>query len=139
MNNKISWVVSVVLVSYKDDGKVNILNCLRNVEAVSRHEAVGNVIEAVLKENPEHLLHCYTTMELQSDSQLTQNETYEALAMLMEKIEAAGASPELTDAVVIASDLRASIGNRWNPSSPERAKLIRDKMKTRTLISIGKL
>ena len=78
-------------------------------------------------------------MEFKSDSQLTQDETYEALGLVMEKIEASGASPELTDAVVIASDLRASIGNKWNPSSPERAKLVRDKMKVQKLITIGKL
>ena len=39
---------------------------------------------------------------------------YSALRMLGHKIEACGASPELTDAVSLCSDLSSAIGNKYN-------------------------
>lgn len=45
---------------------------------------------------------------------LTQDEIYAALGLAMQKIEAAGASAELTNAIVIVGDIRRAIGNRWN-------------------------
>ena len=52
--------MSVVLVRY-DNGVINITIVLRKVDAENRHEAVGNVIETELKENPEH---CYIAWSL---------------------------------------------------------------------------
>lgn len=65
---------------------------------------------------------------------LKQNELYDALGVAMEKIEMAGASPELTAAVVIVGDIRASIGNRWNPARPEAAEEVRKAIKADPLI-----
>lgn len=61
--------------------------------------------------------------------QLTQDEIFEALGLAMEKIEAAGASPELTAAGAIVGDIRAAVGNKWNPSRPESAQQVRAKLK----------
>lgn len=61
--------------------------------------------------------------------QLNQEELFEALVLLAQKIEECGASPELTDAVILASDLSASVGNRFNRSDPDRAKMVRAKLK----------
>lgn len=38
-----------------------------------------------------------------------------ALSELISRIERCGASPELTQAVTLCSDLMLSVGNRWNP------------------------
>ncbi|MCK4870776.1 MAG: hypothetical protein KAS93_06675 [Gammaproteobacteria bacterium] len=40
---------------------------------------------------------------------------YAALGEIVDRIEGCGASPELTHAVSFASDLRRSVGNRYNP------------------------
>lgn len=65
---------------------------------------------------------------------LEQKELYDALGVAMEKIEMAGASPQLTEAVVILGDIRASIGNRWNPPRPESAEQVRRAIKADSLI-----
>lgn len=41
---------------------------------------------------------------------------YPALRELVQRIERCGASPELTHAVTLCSDLASAIGNRWNRS-----------------------
>ena len=38
-----------------------------------------------------------------------------ALGELVDRIEVCGASPELTHAVTLASDLMRAVGNQWNP------------------------
>jgi len=60
---------------------------------------------------------------------LNQEELYAALGLAMEKIEAAGGSRELTDAVVIVGDIRQSIGNRWNRADEYAAQRVRDQIK----------
>ncbi len=47
---------------------------------------------------------------------IDQNTLYEALGEIVNRIEACGASPELTDAVSLASDLRQAVGNDFNPA-----------------------
>ena len=42
---------------------------------------------------------------------------YKALGEIVDKIEACGASPELTDAVSLTSDLRSAVGNEYNPAN----------------------
>lgn len=59
---------------------------------------------------------------------LIQEEIFEALGIAIDKIESAGASPQLTDAVILVSDLRAAIGNQFNPAQSERAKMVRAKL-----------
>ena len=39
------------------------------------------------------------------------------LGEIIDRIERCGASPELTNAVSLASDLRQAVGNQWNPSN----------------------
>ena len=46
---------------------------------------------------------------------LTQDELHAALGALINRIEACGASPELTAAVCLASDIRQAVGNEFNP------------------------
>lgn len=70
--------------------------------------------------------------------QLNQDELFEALSLLIQRIEACGASPALTDAVVLASDISASVGNRWNPSQPERTKMVRSKLKPSREVELAK-
>jgi hypothetical protein len=48
---------------------------------------------------------------------LKPHEIHAALGTLVDRIEKCGGSPELTDAVVLASDLRQAVGNRWNPAN----------------------
>ena len=43
------------------------------------------------------------------------SEIYAALGLIASKIERCGASRELTDAVCAVSDLRAAVGNEYNP------------------------
>jgi hypothetical protein len=43
---------------------------------------------------------------------------FAALSEIIARIERCGASPELTHAVSLASDLLLAIGNQWNPPSP---------------------
>lgn len=56
---------------------------------------------------------------------LNNEEVFEALGKAMEHIERGGANPDLTSAVVIVGDVRATFGNRWNPPQPERAEMVR--------------
>ncbi len=60
---------------------------------------------------------------------LKPDEIFAALGLAMEKIEAAGASTALTDAVVIVGEIRSAIGNRWNPAQIEAAKRVRAQIK----------
>ena len=48
-------------------------------------------------------------------SSITLSEIYAALGLIAAKIEQCGASRELTDAVCAVSDLRAAVGNEYNP------------------------
>lgn len=41
---------------------------------------------------------------------------YKALLEIGGRIEACGASPELTNAVTLTSDLRAAVGDQYNPA-----------------------
>lgn len=42
---------------------------------------------------------------------------FAALGEIVDRIERCGASPGLTHAVSLASDLRQAIGNQWNPGN----------------------
>lgn len=53
-------------------------------------------------------------MKLKIDTE-SQALIYSALSKLCEKIELCGASPELTDAVSLCSDLQMAVGNKFNP------------------------
>lgn len=57
---------------------------------------------------------------------LNQEEIYAALGLAMQKIEAAGASVELTNAVIVVGDIRRAIGNRWNPADEYAAQRVRE-------------
>lgn len=57
---------------------------------------------------------------------LTQDEIHAALGLAMQKIEAAGASVELTAAVTIVGDCREAVGNKWNPANEYAARRVRD-------------
>lgn len=57
---------------------------------------------------------------------LTHEEIFQALGKLMERIEDCGASPELTAAVMLAEDIRCSIGNQWNPANEYAAQRVRE-------------
>lgn len=48
---------------------------------------------------------------------LDQEFLYKALIEICYRIERCGASPELTHAVSMVSDLIQAIGNKWNPSN----------------------
>lgn len=61
--------------------------------------------------------------------QLNQEELFAALGLAMQKIEAAGAARELTDAVVIVGDIRSAIGNRWNRPQDQAAERVREQIK----------
>lgn len=56
---------------------------------------------------------------------LTQSEIHAALRQLIDKIEACGASTELTAAVVLAGDIKDAVGNEHNPASPFSANRVR--------------
>jgi hypothetical protein len=53
-----------------------------------------------------------------STMQLNQEELHEGLFKLVQLIEECGGSPALTNAVVLASDLRQAVGNQYNPPNP---------------------
>ena len=57
---------------------------------------------------------------------LKPHELHAALGILIHRIEACGGSPELTAAVMLASDIRQSVGNRWNPANEYAAQRVRD-------------
>lgn len=48
---------------------------------------------------------------------VSQEMLYAALGKIVDRIEACGASIELTHAVTLASDLRQAVGNRFNPAN----------------------
>jgi hypothetical protein len=69
---------------------------------------------------------------------LNQTELYAALDKLIDRIEGCGTSTELTNAVVLASDIRQAVGNEWNVPNefaatrvrrilPENVEVTRDK------------
>jgi len=43
---------------------------------------------------------------------------YRTLSEIVDRIEACGASPELTHAVSLTSNLRQAVGNKHNPANP---------------------
>ena len=49
---------------------------------------------------------------------INQDLLHEALSEIINRIEACGASVELTHAVSLASDLQRAVGNKFNPSDP---------------------
>ena len=49
---------------------------------------------------------------------VSQETLYNALTEIVDRIEACGASPELTHAVSFASDLRQAVGNQYNRADP---------------------
>lgn len=51
-----------------------------------------------------------------------------ALRELVNRIEKCGASPELTHAVTLCSDLMMAVGNRWNPRDKYAAQRVRDEL-----------
>ena len=53
---------------------------------------------------------------------------YATLSKLMGKIEVCGASPELTDAVSLCSDLQQAVGNKYNPPNEEALNRIADEL-----------
>lgn len=55
---------------------------------------------------------------------------YPALRELVQRIERCGASVELTQAVVLASDLCSAIGNRWNPRDKYAEQRVREALPT---------
>ncbi len=65
-------------------------------------------------------------------SLLSNDEMFQALGIAMEHIERGGANIELTGAVIMVGDVRAAIGNRWNPAQKERAAMVRAKLKPET-------
>ena len=48
---------------------------------------------------------------------IDQEVLYKALGEIVDRIEKCGASPELTDAVSLTSDLRSAVGNEFNPAN----------------------
>lgn len=54
---------------------------------------------------------------------------HSALYLLCRRIEACGASPELTHAVTLASDLMRAVGNQYNPADPFAAERVRQAVK----------
>ncbi len=56
---------------------------------------------------------------------LNQTELYAALGKLIDRIEGCGASTELTDAVVLASDIKQAVGNEWNAPNEYAAERVR--------------
>jgi hypothetical protein len=62
--------------------------------------------------------------------QLNQGDLFKALGLAMEKIEAAGASVALTEAVTIVGDVRSAIGNQWNPAQATAAERVRKLFKS---------
>ena len=49
---------------------------------------------------------------------IKQNFLHKALGEIVDRIEACGASVELTHAVSLTSDLQRAVGNEYNPSDP---------------------
>lgn len=57
---------------------------------------------------------------------VSQELLFEALGKIVEKIEACGASTELTSAVCLVSDLRQAVGNQYNPANKYALKRVVD-------------
>ena len=51
----------------------------------------------------------------------TREFVFAVLGKLVDRIEACGASPALTNAAILASDLRSAVGNQWNKPDPHAA------------------
>ena len=54
---------------------------------------------------------------------------YKTLGEIVNRIEACGASAELTHAVVLASDLSQAVGNQYNPANPHALERVIEAMK----------
>jgi hypothetical protein len=67
---------------------------------------------------------------------MDQETIFAALIELGRRIEACGASVELTNAVILCSDLRHAIGNKWNPADEYAEQRVRDALKTSNLDAI---
>jgi hypothetical protein len=64
---------------------------------------------------------------LQADPPLLdQEELFQSLGKLIERIEACGGSTALTHAVMLAADIRHAIGNQWNPANEYAAQRVRE-------------
>lgn len=72
--------------------------------------ALKDVIEESIKVHNQN----YVSLA-KSPFAFTQDELYTLLTELTLRIETCGASPELTDASCLSSDLAGAIGNKWNP------------------------
>lgn len=51
---------------------------------------------------------------------------FDGLLLLCRRIEACGASPELTHAVTLAGDLMRAVGNQYNPADPYATERVRN-------------
>lgn len=71
------------------------------------------------------LLELSNKLEKGDAMQLNQEELFAALMELTQRIEACGASVELTHAVTLCSDIRGAVGNKWNPADPYAADRVR--------------
>lgn len=49
---------------------------------------------------------------------IDQDLLYKTLGEIVDRIETCGASPELTRAISLASDLQQAVGNQYNPADP---------------------
>ncbi len=104
-----------------------------NVEQIGLALSIGDVAHAkTAKSEASRLLSlAMDQMEPESDVEppkLNQPELYAALGELIQKIEACGASSELTAAVVLASDIKQAVGNQWNEASAFAADRVREKI-----------
>lgn len=62
---------------------------------------------------------------------------FAALIELGRRIEACGASVELTHAVTLCSDLRHAIGNKWNPADKYAEQRVRGELERQRLHDEG--
>lgn len=82
-----------------------------------------NIFDSEL--NPDGNQGHLQVVTLREKPTLSREEIYEALGELINRIEACGASPQLTNAVVLASDIKQSIGNRYNTPNEFAANCVR--------------
>lgn len=61
---------------------------------------------------------------------LTQQELHDGLLELVDRIEACGASPALTHAVTLCSDLRSAVGDEHNKADGYSAERVRLALKS---------
>lgn len=59
---------------------------------------------------------------------MDQETIFAALGELTRRIEACGASVELTHAVTLCSDLRMAIGDQWNPADKYAEERVRKEL-----------